>query len=348
MPPKPHTEKEDLKAWLDRELRQHRRLASKVQSILEKQLAERDIVYLTIGHRVKSLHGALEKIERKQYTSPRTQLTDLTGIRVVTYLESQVQSVAKAIQDIFEVDVENSSSRDRQLGVDRIGYRSLHFVCKLPTERLESPQDDRLEGLTFEIQIRTALQHAWAELAHDNTFKIDVALPDVLQRKLNLHSAMLELADRGFQEIFDEAEGYKGRLSGRNSEELLAIDIDSLSLYQYLSRLASSWSIKLTGDLDKAVINEVLGFGLRTIRDLEHLVTDDFKLAYLKFKPRTNTFRGFVRSLLLYSNLEKYLDLPRDWDGMIDTTYRMLTSHYGTARVDKILGKREIELVESS
>src|SRR5262249_14104459 len=154
-----------------------------------------------VSCRVKSIESAIEKIARKEYTNPVKQITDLSGIRVITYLEEQVSAVSAVVKELFEVDAKNSLDRTEILGEDRVGYRSTHFVCKLGKKRLQLPEYQALGDLKFEIQIRTVLQHAWAELAHDRSFKFGAALPAIIQRKLNLYSGLLEIADSAFDEI---------------------------------------------------------------------------------------------------------------------------------------------------
>ncbi|HEV7879737.1 RelA/SpoT domain-containing protein [Bradyrhizobium sp.] len=156
--------------------------------MLKKQRLE----HLSVEERTKSVEGALEKVRRKEYSDPKEQLTDLSGVRVVTYLEEEALQISKAIRALFNIDEQNSHDRSADLGEDRIGYRSTHFVCSLGKERDTLPEYEGIGTLKFEVQIRTVLQHAWAELAHDRSFKFGVALPTKIQRKLNLYSGMLK------------------------------------------------------------------------------------------------------------------------------------------------------------
>ncbi|MET3991415.1 ppGpp synthetase/RelA/SpoT-type nucleotidyltransferase [Bradyrhizobium sp. S3.9.2] len=94
-------------------------------------LQKEKIEYLNVTYRVKLLDEAIRKIGRKQYENPTEQLTDLSGIRIVTFLESQVTAISKLVRALFDVDQENSLDRADILGLDRLGYRSTHFVCTL-------------------------------------------------------------------------------------------------------------------------------------------------------------------------------------------------------------------------
>jgi putative GTP pyrophosphokinase len=98
----------DHRKWLSDTLPKHGRLAVAVHMLLENRLKEKNIEYLSVGSRIKDFDGALEKINRKQYSDPNGQLTDLSGIRVITYLEQQVVSISRLVRDLFEVDEQNS------------------------------------------------------------------------------------------------------------------------------------------------------------------------------------------------------------------------------------------------
>src|SRR5215469_9544290 len=101
-------EAEDHKNWLEQVLPVHKRLADTVQLLLENMLRKETIEFLNVTCRVKDLDGAIEKIRRKSYSHPKSQLTDLTGVRVVTYLESHVGQISKVIRGLFEIDEANS------------------------------------------------------------------------------------------------------------------------------------------------------------------------------------------------------------------------------------------------
>ena len=97
------------------------------------------------------------------------------------------------MKTIFDVDEANSSDRSKVLKEDKVGYKSVHIVEKLGKQRADLVEYKGIYDLKFEIQIRTVLQHAWAELTHDRSYKIDVVLPPHIQRKINLHAGLLEL-----------------------------------------------------------------------------------------------------------------------------------------------------------
>src|SRR5262249_19774054 len=60
--------------------------------------------------------------------------------------------------------------------------------------------------LVAEIQVRTVLQHAWAEIQHDIQYKSVTTIPVAIRRRFMALAGLLEIADREFQAIQDDDE----------------------------------------------------------------------------------------------------------------------------------------------
>ena len=89
--------------FLDYVLPKHARLTRVVQTLIGNVLNDEGIEFLSINGRTKDKKATLEKINRKSYLDPGRQLTDLTGIRVITYLDHQVRAISEIIRETFEV-----------------------------------------------------------------------------------------------------------------------------------------------------------------------------------------------------------------------------------------------------
>lgn len=130
--------------------------------------------------------------------------------------------------------------------------------------------------MKFEIQIRTILQHAWAEIDHDRNYKSASELPIDLQREFSRLSANLESVDVDFQQLVDKVEIYRNRVSQQTKEGNLDVNIDSVSLEGYLREKFSSEHLKKNVKLvDKDIIEELKSSGIKSLRDLEGMMSKE-------------------------------------------------------------------------
>jgi ppGpp synthetase/RelA/SpoT-type nucleotidyltranferase len=174
-----------------------RAVTDRYVAIITTLLDDAGINYLTITGRTKSVASFAEKAVRSLdgeplYTDPLTEITDVVGVRVITYLQSDVAAVAQLFADqltiIDDRDLGEETARD-----GRFGYASRHLLISAAAVP-ERPAS---------VQVRTILQHAWAEFEHDIRYKGSVPAEDApdLDRRFTLAAGLLELADREFTEI---------------------------------------------------------------------------------------------------------------------------------------------------
>ncbi|WP_275425747.1 GTP pyrophosphokinase [Nocardioides solisilvae] len=168
-------------------------------------LDEAGINYLSVDGRTKTVASFAAKAARlaaaePEDVDPLTEITDQVGVRVITYVHGDVAAVAQLLDDELRV------VDDRDLGVEtarqgRFGYSSRHLLVEVPDPAPDGFQD--LAGMRASIQVRTVLQHAWAEFEHDIRYKGTVPeehAPD-LDRRFTLAAGLLELADQEFSAI---------------------------------------------------------------------------------------------------------------------------------------------------
>lgn len=303
--------------WLNSVLPTHTRLASSVEGVLENLLQTNKIEYLAITSRVKDLTSALNKIARKNYTNPQQQITDLSGIRIVVFFESDIDRVSAIIEDAFDVDELNSSNKDTSLAINQIGYRSVHYVCELGALRTSLPENSGLNGLKFELQIRTVLQHAWAELAHDRNYKFSGKLPKAAERKLFLYAGMLEIADRGLDELAKELDSYSTSVEHEVSVGELDIIIDSLNLVKFMEEWADKTEFPLehlsSREQFSDLIVELTDFGILTLRQLNEIIPENYALLAQQIEYET-TIYGAVRDWMLIHDWRRFSrDVKFNW-----------------------------------
>ena len=171
-------------------------------------LDDAGINYLSVTGRTKSVASFAAKADRNLdgtplYPDPLEGITDQIGLRVITYLHSDVTAVADLLGDQLSV------LDDRDMGQEtasegRFGYASRHLLVA-PGAARTAPAYDSLRGRRAQVQVRTVLQHAWAEFEHAIRYKGTIPeehVPD-LDRRFTLAAGLLELADREFTMIRD-------------------------------------------------------------------------------------------------------------------------------------------------
>lgn len=297
-------------SWLDKALPQYARLTTAVVSILENLLRERSIEFLAISGRTKDKRSALEKVTRKGYTDLDKQFTDLSGVRVVVFLESDVRRVCGVIQEAFSIDASNSLDKDSLLSADRIGYRSVHYVCDLGKNRALVDEYRSLSNFQFEVQVRTVLQHAWAELTHDRNYKFSGKLPRDLERKLYLYAGLLEVADRGFDETAAAIDSYSKELRERTAQGDFDLEVTSLSLIEFIEQWVEQNKFSMNGkiNLDDIgdLVTELHQFGISKISQLNEIALPEYARAANELKQSTTIF-GIVRDWMLLNDWRRFL-----------------------------------------
>ncbi|WP_215454840.1 GTP pyrophosphokinase family protein [Streptomyces sp. ATCC 21386] len=211
-----------------------RSFAPALESLLKEILIAEGVNFHYVRARVKTKSSTSKKLAnpRKNYTG-LSDLTDLLGVRIVTYFPDDVDIVANLIEREFAVDRANSIDKRQSLAPDRFGYLSMHFVAEIGLERGLLAEYRRFKDLKFEIQIRSILQHAWAEIEHDLGYKSAVDVPDKIKRRFSRLAGLLELADEEFMGIRDELTVYQEKVEQAEFEDYrdVPIDLDSLSVF---------------------------------------------------------------------------------------------------------------------
>lgn len=300
--------KEDHGLWYDNNIDPYKGLAEIIAVTLKNSLISQKISFVDVPFRHKTKKSFLKKIKdklsEKDY-SPAS-MTDLAGIRVITLIEADVQKVCDLITLMFNVHTADSVNKSEKLGEEKVGYRSVHFVCDVGEKRENLPEFSAYKGLCFEIQVRTALEHAWAEIEHDRGYKLGGKLPSHLNRRFKLLSGLLESADLEFNRLTVEIENYAKEI-GINDEnnnidfELTTIGINSLLEEKY-SNLIQINAFD-AGMITSEIIKELEDFGIKTLNELDNLIKE-VSSSY-RFSDE-NSYIGFLRDLMLITDMEKY------------------------------------------
>jgi len=298
----------------------YKKLAENIAQLIEEVLEINKVNYHIVSYRAKTIDSFSNKVSKPKYDDPLNQLTDLAGIRVIGYVEDDVKLISKLIQELFDIDLENSLDKSQELGVDKVGYKSVHFICKLPSSRVKFPEYKRYKGLKFEIQIRTILQHSWAEIEHDKNYKFSGELPAEIQRRFKLIAGSLEIADREFNRLSREIDAYSKNVKTNTEKGTLEIPINSTSLKQYLKVKFKKAVSKgfLTPDFNNSkgeinAIEELKDYGITTLEELNKILPKDLEKIIIQFKEQGN-FIGLIRTILMIDNVDKYFTQSWHWN----------------------------------
>ena len=253
-------------------LSQFEEVKDKVQTLLKQVFEENGIIVAAVEGRVKTERSLAGKLELKgaKYAS-LADITDILGLRVITFYIDDVGKVASIVDRLFKVDWENSVDKRKAHEIDSFGYMSLHYICST-------------EGFPyrFEIQMRTVLQHAWANMNHDTGYKSGVEVPREYLRNLNRLAGMLELADEQFSQIRNDLADYRRKVQALVATGNLGeVPLDGDTFRSYLQLYPFDMLNKRIAAVNQAEIQEVnlmpylsvfKALGCKTLGDIDQLI----------------------------------------------------------------------------
>ncbi len=254
--------------------------ARKVYELLRKTFDDAGLLVASVEYRVKSEESLAGKLELKggKYHS-LADITDIIGLRVITFYIDDVDKVASAVERLFDVDWENSVDKRKAHEIDSFGYLSLHYICAIP-------------GFPYrvEIQMRTVLQHAWANMNHDTGYKSGVEVPRQYLRNLSRLAGMLELVDDEFSRIRTELTDYRRRVRALvASGNLDEVPLDGDTFRSYLELEPFGALNRRIASVNQAEIQEVplmpylpifKAMGIKTLGELSRVIKEYSDGAY--------------------------------------------------------------------
>ncbi len=208
-------------------------LGGVVYSLLQTLIKSRVHTH-QISYRVKGRESLSNKIVRKNYKyNSLDEITDIVGLRVILFFEDDIIQVERIIRQEFLIDESNSVDKGA-LDTDKFGYRSLHYVVSMNEKRLELPEYQKFRSMKFEIQIRSILQHSWAEIEHDIGYKGESEIPHTARRTFYRIAALLEQADLEFVKLKNELNEHEAFLGEQMISRSKNLHIDKASLRAFI------------------------------------------------------------------------------------------------------------------
>lgn len=261
--------------------------AEAVKGVINEALRASGIRVHSIEARAKSIDSFGKKASsasdsdpaRPEYSDPITEITDLAGVRIITFLVETLRAVDEAVNREFDV-IEQADKADILLKQEKFGYHSIHYLARFRPNRTALPEYKRFQDLMAEIQLRTILQHAWAEIQHDIQYKSVETIPSSIGRRFMSLAGMLEIADREFQAIQNEDE----RLRSEARKSVRAGHLEK---------------VEITPDALKAYLDKKLGSdGRMTKFSYEFTARQLRRLGFSNFQQIDECIRGYDANVL--------------------------------------------------
>ena len=327
----PNLEKECLD-WYTKNRELYRACAGSVHRLLTTLLEQAGIPFHSIQYRVKDQKSFLDKCMKPRYKSPLEEITDVCGLRIITYTNKDVDDICKIIEKHFSIDPEKSINKADLLHANEVGYLSVHYIAKLNQPRVKLDEYKPYSNICFEIQVRTLLQHAWAEIEHDRSYKFSGELPQDIKRRFFLVAGTLELMDREFNLLAHEIDQYAATVHSEAKSGNLDFAIDSTSLFEYLKvKLKDYPDVECTFcDGDKEIVQELNDCGFTTLASLDKIMDETIIKAVLDASNSAGgtNYIGFLRGMMMVTVPKLYFEKAwqHHWGGIKIEEFNYLAS----------------------
>lgn len=184
-------------------VRSHPRAADDFEGEIEDLLSDAGVTFDRVSARVKTWPSMKAKAKRRTgpalaYPDPWNDIHDLIGVRVNVFHSTEIPLALEVLSESFTVIRSVDKAAETRIA-GGFGYGSHHLILEVPAS---SSDLGHYSGQQFEVQVRTVLQHAWAEFEHDIRYKqgTDELDPQV-DRAFTLAAGLIELADQQFDQI---------------------------------------------------------------------------------------------------------------------------------------------------
>lgn len=338
-----------------------RRLYRKINGILQSAGLKP-----TIKFRIKDFDSYYDKLNRFYDKGESIVITDLLAMRIICPFLENLEEVEHLLKENFKIhEIER---KGEQHSFKEFGYDSTHILIRLPEYALE-------ENMPFakdvcEVQLRTTLQDAWAEVEHQLVYKSDLKIPnESIKRKLASLNASLTLSDIIFQEIRDFQKEIKEKDERRRKafhNKIKVMDSDFMS--HESDEIVSHTGIVMNGNakpknkLEKLILDsldahsnqqydqaisiysQILSMKckapIRSIiynhRGMAYFLISDFRRAIKDFSKaiqfNEKNYRAFYNRGLGYRVLHRYEASIEDFEEAISHNAMLFDSIYGLAQ----------------
>ena len=240
-------------------------IMTKIESSLKNTISLASMP--TYKSRIKTFKSYYRKVLRlktaeAEVSQKLVTLTDMMGIRVICAFLEDLPEVVRQVKEHYavrEVEYKGAEQTFREFG-----YESIHVLIAIPDGFMEEthhlfPDVEVPENLVCEIQIRTILQDAWAEVEHELIYKTEFTPFDMpLRRKLASMNASLTLADITFQEIRDYQRKLHDETDARRESFYNQVDLATEAYIPELQSKKAEKSISRISPYVRGTVDDML------------------------------------------------------------------------------------------
>ena len=188
------------------------------KAVEEKKLDKNSFEIKSRTKAIDSFKGKISRDDKKlKYKEPLKEITDLVGLKIMLTSLKDENVVYELLNLALDnnIDRENSVNKVEELKQSRkFGYLGRHLVVYYDEKMLKVAEHkvnpdihpSNFKGLRAEIQIKTLLQHVWAEVEHKARYKAGEELSDEKKRYFDRLAALIEVADDLFKDLVEESE----------------------------------------------------------------------------------------------------------------------------------------------
>lgn len=262
-----------------------------VMTTIKDALGGNGVEVTAVEGRIKQRDSLIGKLVRKGHKYHQLDdITDIVGFRIITLFSDDVDRVASYIEQMFDVDWNESIDKRKMHEMDSFGYNSLHYICRIPKTMYANEQYPELNEIRFEIQMRSTLQHAWAAMEHDIGYKSDIETPPEYQRMFSRLAGLLEMADEEFARIRISVAAYRRKMEKLiQAGKLSEVQLNGDTFSTYIAQKPFNRLTKRIANINQGEIQEMSfapffpllkDAGLKTLQDVENFIQENEDDAY--------------------------------------------------------------------
>ncbi|MDU0478028.1 hypothetical protein QVA66_02100 [Staphylococcus chromogenes] len=271
---------------------------------IEDLLADAGVTYDRVVARIKTWRSLRAKALKKDalgnfvYTDPWNEIKDVLGLRITTFYSADIPVVLELLGKSFTVRKSVDKAAETRIS-GGFGYGSHHLILEV---RDDDEDLSAYAGFMFEVQVRTVLQHAWAEFEHDIRYKGADKLDPRVDRAFTLAAGLIELADQQFDQIV--------QIQGEAPSKSDDVELSAETLPGVLAMLVGT-RFPMSRSEHYAWLEEILAVnGITTVAELRRLL-DEQAIADVEKAIKYQFVPGQVRiidDLLLRQFGEKHIE----------------------------------------